>query len=303
MAGSLIDENPSLAYEHAKAAYRRAARIDIVREALGLTAYANEKYDEALRELRTYRRMSNDMSHVCLEADCERGLGRPERAIAYLDDIDINDLGPLTQVELALVLSGAYADMEEYEKGLAIIDVLKVEEFSDEMRAPIEIVRAERLRDLGRDDEAAQIESSWSAFLDNEQIEVYDEAVLNGPGDEADEAGDVDGSVPEDLDEDRSGGDDAERSTDSTGADAGTGGEAYGPEDDGDATAPVTRSREDTGVTRPTETDVAEPVEVIDGDEEVDRFADLRGPIRDSSTRSDSLDEDNPDDGGGAPRS
>lgn len=303
MAGSLIDENPSLAYEHAKAAYRRAARIDIVREALGLTAYANEKYDEALRELRTYRRMSNDMSHVCLEADCERGLGRPERAIAYLEDIDINDLGPLTQVELALVLSGAYADMEEYEKGLAIIDVLKVEEFSDEMRAPIEIVRAERLRDLGRDEEASQIESSWSAFLDNEQIEVYDEDVLNGPGDEADEVSDVDGAVSEDLDEDRDGGGDTGRSTDPSAADTGTGGEPFEPGDDDDACEPVTRSREDTGVIQPTEADVAEPIEVIDGDEDVDRFADLRDPIRDSSTRNDSLNEDNPDDGGGTPRS
>ncbi|WP_182354821.1 hypothetical protein [Flaviflexus huanghaiensis] len=177
MAGSLMDDNPELAYEHAKAAYRRAARIDIVREALGLTAYANEKYGEALRELRTYRRMSGDISHAYLEADCERGMGKPERAIKYLEDINIQELEPSAQIELALVISGAYADLDQSELGLKLIESLKVDTFSDEMRVPVELVRVERLKELGRADEAAEIEAKWAPFWESETIEVYDEPV------------------------------------------------------------------------------------------------------------------------------
>ncbi|MGO1402569.1 MAG: hypothetical protein ACTHUY_09385 [Flaviflexus sp.] len=177
MAGSLMDDNPELAYEHAKAAYRRASRIDIVREALGLTAYANEKYGEALRELRTYRRMSGDISHAYLEADCERGMGKPDRVVKYLEDINLQELEPAAQIELALVVSGAYADLEESEKGLKLIETLKVDTFSEEMRAPVELVRAERLRELGREEEAVAVEARWSALWDQETIEVLTEAI------------------------------------------------------------------------------------------------------------------------------
>ncbi|MDD9205146.1 hypothetical protein PU560_01535, partial [Georgenia sp. 10Sc9-8] len=76
MAGRLLDEEPETAYEHAHAAMRRAGRVDIVREAVALTAYATARYAEALRELRTVRRLSGIDAHRAVEADCERGLGR-----------------------------------------------------------------------------------------------------------------------------------------------------------------------------------------------------------------------------------
>ncbi|WP_182169626.1 hypothetical protein [Flaviflexus equikiangi] len=195
-----MDDNPELAYEHAKAAYRRASRIDIVREALGLTAYANEKYGEALRELRTYRRMSGDMSHAYLEADCERGMGKPERAIKYLEDINIAELEPAAQIELALVVSGAFADLEESEKGLRLIETLKVDSFTEEMRAPIELVRVERLRELGRDEEAAEVEKTWAPLWDVETIEVFDEHVEETARG-YDDSDDEDSWADEDLDE------------------------------------------------------------------------------------------------------
>ena len=40
MAGQLIDTDPELAYAHAEAARRRAARLPITSEAAGETAYA-----------------------------------------------------------------------------------------------------------------------------------------------------------------------------------------------------------------------------------------------------------------------
>ena len=52
-----------------------------VREAVAMTAYAAGKYGEALREFRTYRRISGSNVHLPMMADCERGLGRPDRAL------------------------------------------------------------------------------------------------------------------------------------------------------------------------------------------------------------------------------
>ncbi len=58
-------------------------RVDVVREAAALTAYASGRY-EALREVRAIRRMRGDSSLLTVEADAERGLGHPEKAVEII---------------------------------------------------------------------------------------------------------------------------------------------------------------------------------------------------------------------------
>ena len=58
VAGQLIEDDPELAYAHAEAARRRAARLPIVREAAAETAYAAGRYAVALSEFRALRRMT-----------------------------------------------------------------------------------------------------------------------------------------------------------------------------------------------------------------------------------------------------
>ena len=48
-------------------------------------------------------------------ADCERGLGRPERALALAASDDAEGLEPEVRVELAMVVSGARLDLGEPE--------------------------------------------------------------------------------------------------------------------------------------------------------------------------------------------
>lgn len=171
-----MDENPELAYEHAQAAYRHAARIDIVREALGLAAYLTGHYSEALRELRTYRRMTDDYSHVAIEADAERGLGRPEKALSFIAEIPLKKLDPEAQIELALVTSGARADTGDSEGGLAVLEKIKAENFDDELRARIELIRADRLEELGRTDEASELRAAWEPVFEEEgEVDLLDE--------------------------------------------------------------------------------------------------------------------------------
>ncbi|MCC9175134.1 hypothetical protein [Arthrobacter sp. zg-Y179] len=123
MAGRLIDDEPELAFQHALAASRRGGRMAVVREAVGLTAYAAEHFGEALREFRTYRRISGSNAYLPMMADCERGLGHPEKALDMARSEDAKDLDTAGQVDLAIVVSGARMDMGQFDAAVAALEI------------------------------------------------------------------------------------------------------------------------------------------------------------------------------------
>lgn len=149
MAGRLIDDDPELAYEHAQAAARRAGRVDVVREAAALTAYATGRYGEALREFRTVRRLAGMDAHRALEADCERGLGRPDRALALIAEAR-TDLSVEERAELAIVESGARSDLGEHEAALSVLERIEVKGLEPETIERIDAVHHDVLVALGR---------------------------------------------------------------------------------------------------------------------------------------------------------
>jgi hypothetical protein len=158
MAGRLLDTDPELAYEHAQAAVRRAGRIDVVREAAGLAAYRLGHYAEALRELRTVRRLNGSSEHLPVMADAERGLGRPERALDLARTPEAETLDAQGRTELALVVAGARVDLGQTEAALAVLDSIPARDVtSPELRHRVSEVRADVLEALGRVDEAAAL--------------------------------------------------------------------------------------------------------------------------------------------------
>lgn len=178
-AGQLIDVDPQLAYEHAQAAVKRAGRVDVTREAAALTAYATGRYEEALREVRAVRRMRGDNSLCAIEADCERGLGRPERAVAIMEETDLASLPLEEQVELILVVAGARADLDQMEYSLMIIenalDAMPPEADSL-LRRRLMLLQIERLRDLGREEDAARVEEALPE--EEDPMEIVDLGML-----------------------------------------------------------------------------------------------------------------------------
>ena len=120
-AGQLIDEDPELAYAHAEAARRRAARLPIVREAAAETAYAAGHYDAALSELRAIRRMTGANDYLPMMADCERALGRPEAALKLAKEAKQVRLDPAQRVEMILVEAGARGDLGQSAEALRIL--------------------------------------------------------------------------------------------------------------------------------------------------------------------------------------
>ncbi|MDO4664596.1 MAG: HAD-IIA family hydrolase [Actinomycetaceae bacterium] len=179
MAGSLLDLDPQAAYEHAQAAVNRAGRIGVVREAAALAAYALEKYPEALREVRAARRLTGEHQLRAIEADCERALGKPEKALEIIGETSTAKMSIAEQAELALVASGARADMGQSDAGLIVIEdfmaTRKIED--DETLARLLTVKADRLSELGRDEEAAEVTASIPALPEPLTIVDFDEVI------------------------------------------------------------------------------------------------------------------------------
>ena len=123
MADRLMDEDPELAFDHALAASRRGGRLGVVREAAGMTAYAAGKFSEALREFRTYRRISGDNAHLPEMVDSERALGRPEKALQLVAEAQLDKLPVTSRVELAIVVSGIHLDGEDPHAAVRALEI------------------------------------------------------------------------------------------------------------------------------------------------------------------------------------
>lgn len=120
-AGELIETDPELAYAHAEAAKRRAARLPIAREALAETAYAAGHYDVALTEFRALRRMTGSPDYIAVLADCERALGRPDAALRLVREGEQSVKDPAQLIELRMVQAGARADAGQQAEALRLL--------------------------------------------------------------------------------------------------------------------------------------------------------------------------------------
>ncbi|MGC5564175.1 hypothetical protein ACPYPG_15205 [Streptomyces sp. FR-108] len=121
MVARLIDEDPEGAYGYSRVALRLASRVAAVREAAGFAAYVNQKYSEALAEFRAARRMTGNVDLWPVMADCERGMGRPEKALDMAGAPEVQKLDKAGQVEMRLVAAGARRDMDQLEAAIVTL--------------------------------------------------------------------------------------------------------------------------------------------------------------------------------------
>ncbi len=121
-AARLLETEPEVAYQHTVAARARAARVAIVREASGEAAYAAGRFKEALTEFKAAKRMSHTSIYLPMMADCERALGRPERAIALAKDPAVASLDDAGQIEMLIVESGARRDLGDTAAAVRVLE-------------------------------------------------------------------------------------------------------------------------------------------------------------------------------------
>ncbi|MGV0793843.1 tetratricopeptide repeat protein [Mycolicibacterium sp. XJ1819] len=156
-AGLLIDDDPETALAHARAARARSGRIAAVREAVGIAAYHCGDWAQALAELRAARRMGSRSPLLPLIADCERGVGRPERAIELARSPEAAELTGDDADELRIVVAGARSDLGQHEQALALLSTPQLDpKRRGQTAARLFYVYAETLLALGRKDEALQ---------------------------------------------------------------------------------------------------------------------------------------------------
>ncbi|HET6744197.1 MAG TPA: hypothetical protein VFH76_34910 [Kribbella sp.] len=210
-SGRFLDDDPELAYQHARTARRLAARLGGVREAVAITAYLAEHFDEALTEFRAVRRMTGNHEVLAMMADCERALGRPDKALALSKDKHVRDLSEPTQIELLIVAAGARRDMGQT---AAAVQMLDVPELTKRTRADwlprLRYAYADALAEVGRTEDAlvwfhraagvdgdgatgaaeraAELEGLEFTDLDGDDEDDEDEYVDEGTDSEADEA-------------------------------------------------------------------------------------------------------------------
>ncbi|BDX32400.1 hypothetical protein TUM20985_29470 [Mycobacterium antarcticum] len=166
-AGDLLEVDPELALKHAQAARTRSGRIAAVREAVGIAAYHCGDWAQALSEFRAARRMGSKSPLLPLIADCERGVGRPQRAIDLSRTPEAEELTGDDADELRIVVAGARSDLGQLEQALAALSTPALYPERTGLTATrLFYAYADILLTLGRNDEALQ----W--FINAEAADV-----------------------------------------------------------------------------------------------------------------------------------
>jgi tetratricopeptide (TPR) repeat protein len=104
------DERYPAAAAELRKAKELSPRSATIRELLGLSAYRSGLWDEALRELRTFRRITGDLIHYPVEIDCLRGLGRPEDVIKAWERLQGYDISATINHEARVVYASFLLD-------------------------------------------------------------------------------------------------------------------------------------------------------------------------------------------------
>lgn len=151
---AFADSEPETAHEHAQAAVRHAGRVAVVRETAGYAAYRVGKYEIAIKDLKAAFRINGDVSIWPVLADCERGLGRPRKALDLAGAPEAKKLAKEQAVELRIVAAGARRDLGEIDAAVVTLQTNDLNTENNSWAIRLRYAYADALAAAGRDDEA-----------------------------------------------------------------------------------------------------------------------------------------------------
>jgi tetratricopeptide (TPR) repeat protein len=169
-----MDSDPELAHKHGIAAAHHAGRLAVVRESAGYAAYRAGYYEIALKELRAAHRISGDVSMWPVMADCERGMGRPLKALNLAGSDEVKRLAKPEEIEMRIVASGARRDLGELDAAVITLTCKELKTETEEWAVRLRYAYADALAVAGRGDEARE----WfakCAEIDHEESTDADE--------------------------------------------------------------------------------------------------------------------------------
>jgi len=109
---SFAEERYPAAVSELRKAKQLSPRSATIRELLGLSAYRSGNWDEALRELRTFRRLTGDLIHYPVEMDCLRALERADDVVKAWDRLQDYDISPTINHEARVVYASFLLDQD-----------------------------------------------------------------------------------------------------------------------------------------------------------------------------------------------
>jgi tetratricopeptide (TPR) repeat protein len=150
-------DDPTGAVPEAEKAKALAPRSASVREVLGMAYYGAGRWQDAVTELKAYKRMSGRADQNHLIADSLRGLGRPMDAVPLADELLRDRRAPNeAKAEAVIVAASALADEGRYPEALALLARARTrEDVAEDYTLRLWYVRGDVLARAGRADEAA----------------------------------------------------------------------------------------------------------------------------------------------------
>lgn len=110
--GEFADERYGAALDQLQKAKELAPQAATIRELLGLSAYYLGRWEQALRELRTFRRISGETTQMPVEMDCLRALGRDDDVEKTFRQLRELNPRPETDDEARVVFASALLDRD-----------------------------------------------------------------------------------------------------------------------------------------------------------------------------------------------
>jgi tetratricopeptide (TPR) repeat protein len=98
-----------------------APRSGAAREVLGIALYRTQRYQDALRALQAYRRITGRLDQNHLIADSYRALGAPEKAVEPARAAMRAHIPDEARVEAAVVGAAALSDMGRFDEALGLL--------------------------------------------------------------------------------------------------------------------------------------------------------------------------------------
>lgn len=183
MMQDLVEEDPQIAWQHAQAATRIAGRIGAVREAAGICAYHIGEYQAAVREIRTFRRISGLIqAHKQVEVDALRALGKIDKAKEVIAQADILQMPLDERIELIIVKAAITEQEEGVQAALTIMrEIAWLENTTNAAKSRYYLFMADLLETNGDKQQAAKALSQAYEYdpqlLDDGMVQVWEEEI------------------------------------------------------------------------------------------------------------------------------
>jgi tetratricopeptide (TPR) repeat protein len=150
-------DDPRGAIPEAEKAKALAPRSSSAREVLGMAYYGAGRWQDAVTELKAYKRMSGRSDQNHLIADSLRGLGRPADAVPLAEELLRDRRAPNdAKAEAVIVAASALADQGRYPEALAMLGRAKTRaDVAEPYTLRLWYTRGDVLERAGRRDDAA----------------------------------------------------------------------------------------------------------------------------------------------------